>query len=159
MNPGHNSGAGALLAGFLSDIEGLEEQKRAFAEAIKGKKAEARRAGFDSKVINQMLRERRMDAGAHQIEGKHGQRIQEVLDERLATPAYGRAGGTLHAVQQLGGGDGRNGDGLAAVSGQGAVEADSLAFRRDQDRGVDQRAHGDPGIRPWRFTARRTSAA
>lgn len=59
---GRNSGAGALLGDFIRSIESLEEQKAEILEQIRAKKNEAKGYGFDLKVINQMLRERRMDA-------------------------------------------------------------------------------------------------
>src|SRR5262245_25030630 len=63
MNLGHNGGhAGALLVDFVEGIEKLEEEKRLVAEQIRDTKNRAKRAGFDPKVLNQMLRERRMSA-------------------------------------------------------------------------------------------------
>jgi uncharacterized protein (UPF0335 family) len=63
MDLGHNGGhAGALLVEFVESVEKLEEEKRLVAEQIRETKARARRAGFDVKVLNQMLRERRMSA-------------------------------------------------------------------------------------------------
>jgi uncharacterized protein (UPF0335 family) len=63
MNLGHNGGhAGALLVDFVEGIEKLEEEKRLVAEQIRETKNRAKRAGFDTKVLNQMLRERRMSA-------------------------------------------------------------------------------------------------
>lgn len=59
---GHNASAGALLGSFIGEIERLEDQKREIAQRIQEKKREAKRAGLDTKVMNQMLRERRMDA-------------------------------------------------------------------------------------------------
>jgi uncharacterized protein (UPF0335 family) len=61
MQAGRNGGAAAdMLVDFIDSIEGLEEEKRRIAEQIKGVKARAKSAGFDAKVLNQMLRERRM---------------------------------------------------------------------------------------------------
>lgn len=56
-----NAGAAAMLCEFIADIEALEEEKAAIAERIRARKADAKACGFDTKVINQMLRERRMD--------------------------------------------------------------------------------------------------
>lgn len=83
--PGHNASPGAMLANFLESIERLEEQKRQIAEAIRDKKAEARKAGFDTKAMNQMLRERRMD----QAERSEFQAICETY-----RAALGMLGGT-----------------------------------------------------------------
>src|SRR5690606_26190073 len=57
----HNAGAAAMLREFIADIEALEEEKAAIAERIRARKADAKACGFDTKVINQMLKERRMD--------------------------------------------------------------------------------------------------
>lgn len=64
MTEGHNGGAAAdMLGEFVEGIEGLEIEKQAIADKIKLVKARARSAGFDTKVLNQMLRERRMSSG------------------------------------------------------------------------------------------------
>lgn len=61
MQAGRNGGAAAdMLVDFVESIEGLEEEKHRIAEQIKGVKVRAKSAGFDAKVLNQMLRERRM---------------------------------------------------------------------------------------------------
>lgn len=61
MQAGRNGGAAAdMLVDFIESIEGLEDEKRRIAEEIKGVKARAKSAGFDAKVLTQMLRERRM---------------------------------------------------------------------------------------------------
>jgi uncharacterized protein (UPF0335 family) len=61
MQAGRNGGAAAdMLVDFIESIESLEDEKRRIAEEIKGVKARAKSAGFDAKVLTQMLRERRM---------------------------------------------------------------------------------------------------
>lgn len=61
MEAGRNGGAAAdMLVDFIESIEGLEDEKRRIADEIKGVKARAKSAGFDAKVLTQMLRERRM---------------------------------------------------------------------------------------------------
>lgn len=62
--PGHNVGgiAGDRLRSFIEHIERLEEEKRATAEDIKEVFAEAKGAGFDTKVMRLIIKERRMDA-------------------------------------------------------------------------------------------------
>jgi uncharacterized protein (UPF0335 family) len=61
MEAGRNGGAAAdMLVDFIESIEGLEDEKRRIAEEIKGVRARAKSAGFDAKVLTQMLRERRM---------------------------------------------------------------------------------------------------
>ena len=64
MDMGHNGGAAAdRLVEFVGGIEELEAEKRRIADLIKDVKSRAKRAGFDGKVVNQMLRERRMSSG------------------------------------------------------------------------------------------------
>lgn len=67
---GHNSGddasdvggiAGKRLQSFLDRVERLEEEKSALTEDIKEVKAEAKSAGFEIKIINKMLKIRKMD--------------------------------------------------------------------------------------------------
>lgn len=82
-----------------------------------------------------------------------------MFDEGLAALASSGAGGAMYAVQQLRGGDGGDGHGLAPVGGESGLQVHLPTLRGDQDRGVDQRPHGDLGARPWRPTARRTSEA
>jgi uncharacterized protein (UPF0335 family) len=61
MEAGHNGGAtGEMLAEFIASIELLEDERRRIGDEIKAVKSRARSAGFDGKVLNQMLRERRM---------------------------------------------------------------------------------------------------
>jgi uncharacterized protein (UPF0335 family) len=63
VTEGHNGGAAAdMLVDFVESIESLEVEKQAISDKIKLVKARARRAGFDTKVLNQMLRERRMSS-------------------------------------------------------------------------------------------------
>lgn len=50
------------LEGFLSRIENLEEDKKDIAEDIKLVKQEAVAAGFDRKMLQEMLKLRAMDA-------------------------------------------------------------------------------------------------
>lgn len=64
MDMGHNGGAAAdRLVEFVGSIEELEAEKRRIADLIRDAKSRAKRAGFDGKVVNQMLRERRMSSG------------------------------------------------------------------------------------------------
>lgn len=54
------SSASARLLSFVERIERIEEERRALAGDVKDIKSEAKSAGFDIKVVTQMLRERRM---------------------------------------------------------------------------------------------------
>lgn len=53
--------AGEQLKSIIERIERLEEEKRALGEDIKEVYAEAKGNGFDTKIIRQLIRERRMD--------------------------------------------------------------------------------------------------
>jgi uncharacterized protein (UPF0335 family) len=53
--------AGDRLKSFIERIERLEEEKRALAEDVKEIYSEAKGAGFDVKVIRQVIRIRKMD--------------------------------------------------------------------------------------------------
>jgi uncharacterized protein (UPF0335 family) len=53
--------AGDRLRSFIERIERLEEEKRALGEDIKEVFSEAKSAGFDAKVMRQVIRIRKMD--------------------------------------------------------------------------------------------------
>jgi uncharacterized protein (UPF0335 family) len=53
--------AGERLKSFIERIERLEEEKKALAEDIKEVFAEAKGNGFDTKIMRQVIRLRRMD--------------------------------------------------------------------------------------------------
>ena len=53
--------AGERLRSFIERIERLEEEKKTLAEDIKEVFAEAKGSGFDTKVMRQIIRIRRMD--------------------------------------------------------------------------------------------------
>ncbi|HTV89111.1 MAG TPA: DUF2312 domain-containing protein [Stellaceae bacterium] len=53
--------AGERLKSFIERIERLEEEKRALAGDIKEVYSEAKGSGFDTKIIRQLIRMRRMD--------------------------------------------------------------------------------------------------
>lgn len=50
------------LKSFVERIERLEEEKKALADDIKEVFAEAKSAGFDVKILRQVIRLRKMDA-------------------------------------------------------------------------------------------------
>ena len=50
------------LRAFIERIERLEEEKKAISEDIKEVYAEAKGGGFDTKIIRQIVRIRKMDA-------------------------------------------------------------------------------------------------
>jgi uncharacterized protein (UPF0335 family) len=53
--------AGDRLKSFIERIERLEEEKKALANDIKEVFAEAKGNGFDTKIMRQVIRLRRMD--------------------------------------------------------------------------------------------------
>ncbi len=53
--------AGDILRSFIERIERLEEEKRGIAEDIREVYAEAKAAGFEPKVMRQVVRIRRME--------------------------------------------------------------------------------------------------
>jgi uncharacterized protein (UPF0335 family) len=53
--------AGDRLKSFIERIERLEEEKRALAEDVKEIYSEAKGAGFDVKIVRQIVRIRKMD--------------------------------------------------------------------------------------------------
>ena len=57
--------AGAQLKSFIERIERLEDEKRALGEDIKEVYAEAKRNGFDVKIMRQIIKIRKMDKEEH----------------------------------------------------------------------------------------------
>lgn len=55
--------AGERLRSFVERIERLEEEKKALSDDIRDIYAEAKGGGFDVKVLRQLIRLRKMDAG------------------------------------------------------------------------------------------------
>jgi uncharacterized protein (UPF0335 family) len=53
--------AGDQLKSFIERIERLEEERRTLSEDIKEVYAEAKGTGFDTKIMRQIIRLRRMD--------------------------------------------------------------------------------------------------
>ncbi len=53
--------AGERLKSFIERIERLEEERRTLSEDIKEVYAEAKGTGFDTKIMRQIVRLRRMD--------------------------------------------------------------------------------------------------
>lgn len=63
---GHNSGdvggiSGDRLKAFIERIERLEEEKAGLANDVKDVYAEAKSTGFDTKIMRQVIRLRRME--------------------------------------------------------------------------------------------------
>lgn len=73
------------LRSFIERIERLEEEKAALTADIREVYAEAKGEGFDTKVMRQIVRERKMDAGDRQ-------EMEAILD--LYRQALGMLSGT-----------------------------------------------------------------
>lgn len=62
MTAGHDLGIAAdKLKALVERIERLEEEKRGIGADIKEVYAEAKGCGFDTKIMRQIIKERRMD--------------------------------------------------------------------------------------------------
>jgi uncharacterized protein (UPF0335 family) len=57
--------AGEQLKSLIERIERLEEEKRALGEDIKEVYAEAKGTGFDTKIMRQLIKIRKMDKNEH----------------------------------------------------------------------------------------------
>lgn len=86
-NAGHNN-APSQLRSFVDRLVRLEERKREIAEDIKDVKIEAKGAGFDKRVVTQMVRETMMDE-----EQRAAQREFEEICE-VYRASLGMLGGT-----------------------------------------------------------------
>ena len=67
------------LKSFVERIERLEEEKRGLQEDIKEVYAEAKGTGFDTKIIRQIIRLRKMDKADRQ----EAEAIMELYKEAL----------------------------------------------------------------------------
>ena len=74
--------AGVRLRSFIERIERLEEEKSTLSEDIKEVYSEAKGTGFDIKIMRQIIRLRKMEAGDRS-------EMEEILD------VYKRALGML----------------------------------------------------------------
>lgn len=61
---GHNSGADKRLKSIVERIERLEEEKKGLSADVRDIYSEAKGAGFDPKIIRQLIRRRKMDPDA-----------------------------------------------------------------------------------------------
>ena len=86
-NAGHNS-APSQLRSFVDRLVHLEERKREIAQDIKDVKDEAKSAGFDKRVVTQIVRETMMDE-----EQRTAQREFEEICE-VYRASLGMLGGT-----------------------------------------------------------------
>lgn len=95
--PGHNSAeTGKQLAGFVSRIERLNEEKAALQADISAVFAQAKSAGFDASVMREIIKERKMDT-AERIEREtlrdiYRHALGMLADTPLGEAALDRAG-------------------------------------------------------------------
>jgi uncharacterized protein (UPF0335 family) len=78
--------AGEQLRSFIERIERLEEEKRTLSADIKDVYAEAKGSGFDTNIMRQIIRIRRMDQ-------------DDVDEQETLLDVYKRALGMLPAVE------------------------------------------------------------
>lgn len=99
--PGHNSNdvggiAAEHLRQFIARIEALEDEKRTIGEDIKQVYAEAKGNGFDTKIIRQIIRMRKMSEADRQEQEALLDLYMQALGMLSDTPlgqAAMRAGG------------------------------------------------------------------
>lgn len=63
---GHNGIASDQIRSIVERVERLEEEKKALSEDIKEVYAEAKANGFDTKILRQIVRIRKMDTAERQ---------------------------------------------------------------------------------------------
>lgn len=74
--------SGNRLKSFIERIEGLEQEKRTLAADIKEVYTEAKGAGFDTKIMRRLIKERKCDAS-------------DLAEEEALLAVYKRALGML----------------------------------------------------------------
>ncbi len=79
--------SGEYLRSYIERIERLEEEKKALADDIREVFAEAKGNGFDTKIIRQILKIRKMDAS-------------EVEEQDYLLDVYKRALGMLPELDE-----------------------------------------------------------
>ncbi len=62
MSKGHNSVDAGRLKSLIQRVEKLAEEKANIANDIKEVFAEAKSAGYDTKIMRQVIRERKIDS-------------------------------------------------------------------------------------------------
>lgn len=98
---GHNSGVqGERLRSFIERIERLEEEKGGLQGDIKEIYAEAKSAGYDTKVMRQVVRLRKMDAADRQEQAALLGTYMRALGDYGSTPLGGA--GVTRAAEKLG---------------------------------------------------------
>ena len=78
--------AGDILRSFIERIERLEEEKKGIADDIKDVYAEAKSAGFEPKIMRQVVKVRKMDRAERQEQ----EALLDVYLHALDLPAQQR---------------------------------------------------------------------
>lgn len=79
--------AGDILRSFIERIERLEEEKKGIADDIKDVYAEAKSAGFEPKIMRQVVKVRKMD----RTERQEQEALLDVYLHALDLPAQREA--------------------------------------------------------------------
>ena len=83
---GHNGMSADRLRSLVERIERLEEERKALGNDIKDIYAEAKSAGFDVKVLRQLIRERKQDPADVEEHESLLEIYRRALGEFVATP-------------------------------------------------------------------------
>jgi uncharacterized protein (UPF0335 family) len=86
IEAGHNSVEADRLRSIVERIERLEEERKALSGDIKDIYAEAKSAGFDVKVIRQLIRERREEPDAIEERESLLELYRNALGQLVGTP-------------------------------------------------------------------------
>ena len=86
IEAGHNSVAADRLRSIVERIERLEEERKAIGGDIKDIYAEAKSAGFDVKVLRQLIRERRDEPAAVEERETLLDLYRRALGQLVGTP-------------------------------------------------------------------------
>jgi len=86
IEAGHNSVAEDRLRSIVERIERLEEERKAIGGDIKDIYAEAKSAGFDVKVLRQLIRERRDEPAAVEERETLLDLYRRALGQLVGTP-------------------------------------------------------------------------
>jgi len=93
--PGHNSGdkgvSAQRLKSYISRIERLEEERKALGADVREIYSEAKAQGFDTKVMRQVVKLRKMDTAERQEQEALLQVYLDAVGDYASTP-LGEAG-------------------------------------------------------------------
>ena len=93
MRPGSNA-AGALYS-FVERLERLDEERQSAVDDMKEVRAEAKGEGFDTKILGQVLRRRKMDSAERMENDSMLELYEEAVrqeDKRRTADSQAEAG-------------------------------------------------------------------